>query len=529
MVRSCTWTRSSVCRRHTELSVADVDGDDLPGPATEQDVGEAAGRRAGVQAAAAVDDDVRERIEGTDQFVRAAGGPSRVGDVVPDQQRRAGVDRGRGLGGDLAGDRAPGRRRSAPPPARGTGPGRAEPARRPAGSYAPGRPGTGRPPGCPVASAVRASASHERVVRCGRTPATWSCVVSRSSPVSSASTPVRADRRPARRDRARAMRLVHRPCPPGGCGGPCRWSNRTSPGPVCGPAAAGTSDGPARLQSSDVRRNIRLTGTAVGRTGSAAPGQRGRGDRVLRPDSGEAGCPGRGGEHGQRPQRAGVGDRAVDRPVRRSDQARRVAGRPTIPGCSGSTTGRRDADGVILLDQPAQVERQVGRALPGIGGQQIGGRGDAGEDQQARRARPRPRRRCRCPAGRRPPAVAGCRPAGRRRRAAGVPACRPPVGCSPVAATSAATIAPLPGNRPRSVGRVLSTLQATQSAPARSAMHASASSRQPVSGEWPWTTAAGSSAASRTGIEPRRWSPTRRATARRRPAPWCRPDAGRRA
>ena len=68
--------------------------------------------------------------------------------------------------------------------------------------------------------------------------------------------------------------------------------------------------------------------------------------------------------------------------------------------------------------------------------------------------------------------------------------------------TRAATIEPLPGSSPRSVGNVLSVLHATQSAPVRKAMQASASSRQPVSGEWPWTTATGPSAASRTGTRP---------------------------
>jgi hypothetical protein len=55
---------------------------------------------------------------------------------------------------------------------------------------------------------------------------------------------------------------------------------------------------------------------------------------------------------------------------------------------------------------------------------------------------------------------------------------------------------PLPGNGPRSVGSVGSRLQATHTAPARSATVASASNRQPVSGLCPCTTATARSARS---------------------------------
>ena len=70
-----------------------------------------------------------------------------------------------------------------------------------------------------------------------------------------------------------------------------------------------------------------------------------------------------------------------------------------------------------------------------------------------------------------------------------------------MAARSAATIDPLPGSRPRSDGSVRSTFAATHSAPARIASAASARSAQPVSGEWPCTTATGSSENSRTGSQ----------------------------
>ena len=66
----------------------------------------------------------------------------------------------------------------------------------------------------------------------------------------------------------------------------------------------------------------------------------------------------------------------------------------------------------------------------------------------------------------------------RRSGAAGLPATS---GSAPVAVRRAATIEPLPGNWPRSVGRVVSTLQATHNAPARIATQASARSVQPVS------------------------------------------------
>ena len=74
---------------------------------------------------------------------------------------------------------------------------------------------------------------------------------------------------------------------------------------------------------------------------------------------------------------------------------------------------------------------------------------------------------------------------------AGLPAT---CGSRPDAMRTAVTIEPLPGSGPRSVGRVGSRLQATQTAPARSATVASARFRQPVSGLWPCTTATASSA-----------------------------------
>ena len=58
-------------------------------------------------------------------------------------------------------------------------------------------------------------------------------------------------------------------------------------------------------------------------------------------------------------------------------------------------------------------------------------------------------------------------------------------GSAPVAARSAATSDPLPGNSPLSVGKVGSTLAATHNAPSRMANAASARSGQPMVSESP--------------------------------------------
>ena len=73
---------------------------------------------------------------------------------------------------------------------------------------------------------------------------------------------------------------------------------------------------------------------------------------------------------------------------------------------------------------------------------------------------------------------------------------------TPGSVDTLATIEPLPGSRPRSEGNVRSTLVATHRAPARMASAASDSCVQPVSGECPCTTAAGSSANALTGRRP---------------------------
>ena len=75
-------------------------------------------------------------------------------------------------------------------------------------------------------------------------------------------------------------------------------------------------------------------------------------------------------------------------------------------------------------------------------------------------------------------------------------------GCRSSAVARAATREPLPGNGPRTDGRVRSAFVATHSAPARTATHASASSGQPTRGPYPWTTASGLSSALSTTVSP---------------------------
>jgi hypothetical protein len=60
-----------------QLSVAHVDSDDTPGAALQEDVGEPAGRCAGVEAPPSPGLDT-ERVEGSRELVPAAGGPPRT-------------------------------------------------------------------------------------------------------------------------------------------------------------------------------------------------------------------------------------------------------------------------------------------------------------------------------------------------------------------------------------------------------------------------------------------------------------------
>ena len=93
-----------------ELAVADVDGDDLGGAPAEQHLGEAAGGGAGVERPPALDGD-RERVEGAQQLVRAAGDPAGLVGIGADDDRGAGLDAGGRLGGGRARRRRPGPRR----------------------------------------------------------------------------------------------------------------------------------------------------------------------------------------------------------------------------------------------------------------------------------------------------------------------------------------------------------------------------------------------------------------------------------
>src|SRR3954453_14949924 len=90
-------------QRPGEPAVAHVDGDDLRCPAPQQDVCEPAGRGAGVQRPPPLDGDA-ERLQGTEQLVRAARDPAGLVRVGADDQRGAGVDSGGRLGGSPTGD-----------------------------------------------------------------------------------------------------------------------------------------------------------------------------------------------------------------------------------------------------------------------------------------------------------------------------------------------------------------------------------------------------------------------------------------
>ncbi len=92
-------------QRPGQLAVADVDGDHLAGAAVEQDLGEPAGRGAGVQAASAVDGQP-EGVQCADEFVGATRHPAAFVGVF-DRERGADGDRRRGLGGGHAVDADP--------------------------------------------------------------------------------------------------------------------------------------------------------------------------------------------------------------------------------------------------------------------------------------------------------------------------------------------------------------------------------------------------------------------------------------
>ncbi len=92
-----------------QLAVADVHRDDLRGTLVQQHIGETAGRRAGVEAATPrhLQPLRRERLEGAEEFVGAAGRPGDLVAHLGDDQRRVRFDGGRRLGGHRAGDQHP--------------------------------------------------------------------------------------------------------------------------------------------------------------------------------------------------------------------------------------------------------------------------------------------------------------------------------------------------------------------------------------------------------------------------------------
>jgi hypothetical protein len=99
-------------QRPRQLPVADVDGDHLCGAAAEQDVGEAPGRRSGVEAPAVRDAETGrfEGVESPGQLVAASRDEVRPARIVHDHQRGVCRDSGGRLGGDSTGDLDPARR-----------------------------------------------------------------------------------------------------------------------------------------------------------------------------------------------------------------------------------------------------------------------------------------------------------------------------------------------------------------------------------------------------------------------------------
>ena len=109
LVRSCTIDAVVALQRPGELSVADVDGDDLTGAGAQQHVGEAAGRGAGVEATLAghahavpAEDGQRAR-----ELVTAARDVLLTVGVLAHHDRDVGGDAGGGLGRHRAGDLDP--------------------------------------------------------------------------------------------------------------------------------------------------------------------------------------------------------------------------------------------------------------------------------------------------------------------------------------------------------------------------------------------------------------------------------------
>lgn len=94
-----------------ELAVADVDGDDMGGPGAQQDVGEAAGGRPGVEGAAPLDAQPEgdECREGPGELVSAARDVVRIVRILADDHGGAGGDLGGGLGRGRAADGHPSR------------------------------------------------------------------------------------------------------------------------------------------------------------------------------------------------------------------------------------------------------------------------------------------------------------------------------------------------------------------------------------------------------------------------------------
>ena len=349
-----------------QLPVADVDRDHLAGAAAQQDIGEAAGRRAGVQASAAGDDDVGNassapislcaprdaQFSSVTSSRTSSGAPGStavagLGGDLPGDGHPAGGDQ---LGGVLAGSR------QAAADQFGVQPGPTHPARPAAGGPRCRRSGPAPRPGwrasrSKTGTCVRGAQLIERaqvVLDALQQPAS----------VVGPGRPAPGSRRPPGRRRPFARWSISSSAPT--VAGSLRPVDRSPRRRRSGPTVVQPSvrvGEPRRVGRSAQRRRRRPAR-------SGASGQRSRPTGPARAPW-SPGCPGPGGEHGQRPQRAGVGDR--DRPRSSPDWRRGPASRRSTVDrpfqAAAPTTRPPDADGVILLDQPAQVERQVGRSL----------------------------------------------------------------------------------------------------------------------------------------------------------------------
>ena len=458
-----------LAQRVDELVVPDVDGHDPGGAAAQQHVGEPAGARARVEAAAA------RRRPGRPRRARRARPPAcaRRARRTRGRRRRPGpatcrssVTCSGAARHGRAVDASPGRPRSARRRADATGPGRDAPA--------PCR-GVWSPRGQPSASASRSC----RAPWTASNTATWSRSGWSSRPASADSAWSTAS---SDVDRGVSVSLTAPPpdvvvCPHG----PRKSHRRTR----WAPGATGRAHATWRSPQQPVATHRAVARVSRGRGPSPAPGPTsGRARRPRRPQP----TPPRTRHAPRRPRPRR--DAAVPRPS--SSRPSTHAGRRTAhgPPALGALLRLRVRD-----QQRAQVGADQVRALPRHGEHVVTRRAHTRQHVQADvAARPRTGQvgvqtvaddeRSRAP-----------RPARRPCGTSSATACPRCPARTPVAARTAPTSEPLPGANPRAVGRLRSRFDATCHAPRPTAYAASASCGQPTSGAKPCATAAGSSSA----------------------------------